>query len=146
MLAILESPYCKLIFALALLAALLLIPREAFVGIFLPMAVLFMLAFAANLTCIVRNIKEKILVERSYGASVVSIIASLLGAGALHICSAAASTCGGAIALWIISLIIPGVAFFIEENSIIIIAVALAIQLVSLYFLKCFKKYNSIKK
>ncbi len=68
---------------------------------------LFVVLFAAVLTCLIRNIKEKIVLARTYTGSLVNVIAVALGLAALQICGAGAPVCGAALGAGFMSALFP---------------------------------------
>ena len=139
-LTILKSHYCKAVFLLAMLASYFLIPHKVFYGFGYILAITFMLTFSLSVTCIVRNIKEKILLARTYKRSVAHIILIALGLSALQVCGVGAPVCGATVGLGVLSVIFPGVFIdFLGDYHLVIIIVSILLQLVSLYFMACFK-------
>ncbi len=137
---ILKSHYCKAVFLLALFGSYFLIPHKVFYGLGYALAITFMLAFSLSVTCIIRNIKEKILLARTYKRSVVHIILIALGLSAFQVCGVGAPVCGATVGLGVLSVIFPGVFIdFLGDYYLVVIIVSVLLQLVSLYFMGCFK-------
>ena len=137
---IFKSKYCLIVFVLSLVISYFLVPKTVFYGVYTILAIAFMAAFALTLTCIVRNIKEKVLLAKTYKSSIVGILATALGLVALQVCGIGAPVCGATVGLGIVSSIFPAV--FIElmsKYAIYLILISLIFQLFALYFMDCFK-------
>ncbi len=138
---IFKSNYCKIIFLISLILVSFLIPKKIFYGFYSILGVVFILLTALTLTCLIRNVKEKISSAKSNGASVIGILSILFGFGALQACTIGAPVCGATLGAGVIALIFPGVLFsFLEKYGIVIIIFSIIIQIISLYFMNCFKK------
>ena len=107
--AVLKSKYCEIVFLVSFFLSYFLIPKNVFHGWNQLLAYAFMLVFALTTTCIIRNIKEKILLARTYKSSILGIIAVALGLAALQVCGANAPVCGAAVGVGILSSIFPAV-------------------------------------
>jgi len=141
---VMKSRYCELTFMLALAVSWLLLPENIFYGWYYLLAASFMILFALVLTCTVRNIKERIGMEKTYSGSLIGMVASVLGISALSVCGIGAPVCGATIGIGLASLLIPGIAMpFLNDYGMYIIAASLVIQLASLHFLNCFRKVNA---
>lgn len=140
--AVLKSKYCQLVFLISFLASYFLIPKSVFHGWNQLLAYAFMLIFALTVACIVRNIKEKILLARTYKSSILGIIAVALGLAALQVCGANAPVCGAAVGIGILSSIFPAVFVNLMAKPSIhlgMILISIIFQLVALYFMNCWK-------
>ena len=101
---ILKSKYCKIVFLLSLILSYFLVPKHL-VGFWWNLIVIvFILVFSFNMTCMVRNIKERIKVARTTTHSVINLIASGLGIMALQVCGTSGYFCSASI-LWVFSLL-----------------------------------------
>ncbi|RLE41696.1 hypothetical protein DRJ48_05075 [Candidatus Woesearchaeota archaeon] len=139
-----ESNYCKVAFAFALLVSYFLIPKRIFYGWYTLLGISFMLTFSLSFTCLVRNIKQRYIVARTYKGSLIATIATLLGITALHLCSIGAPACGATVGFGIFSLLMPSIAHTIfEPYGVYIIAFSILLQLIALYYLKCFSYVES---
>lgn len=133
----------NLIFFIAFVLSFFLIPQTTFKGWYILLALAFMISFALVVACLFRNIKEKIQIGRSLGASPLSIIASLIGFSALQVCG---PLCGVGVGIGILSAILPSTAMhFLEDYNIIIIIIAIIAHTIALYFMHCFKNHNHKK-
>ncbi len=140
-LCIFKSTTCKVVFLLTLLAIYLLMPREFFVGATLPIALLFLLLTAVVLTCIVRTIKERVILARNAGAGLLAIIAMAFGLAALQVCGVGAPVCGATIGVALLSLFLPGASMTLLHHSAwIILSASILLQVAALYFMNCFKE------
>ena len=143
----LKSRYCIAVFAFSMLLSYFLIPRHAFYSWYIALAFLFMVLFSLTLTCIVRNIKERIVLAKTYKSSLVGIIAIGLGLGALQVCGFGAPVCGAAVGFGVLSFIFPAAFEHVfSEYAVHMLVLSIAFQFIALYFMNCFKKYNSIKQ
>lgn len=140
-LKVMKSRYCEIVFIVSLLVSYFLIPETVFYGWYTVLAAAFMVLFALVMTCTIRNVKERIVLQKTYGGSAIGILSSVLGISALSVCSIGNPVCGAAVGMGLISLIIPGFAHgFLEDYGIYVIAFSLVLQVAALYFLNCFKR------
>lgn len=147
--AVLKSKYCELVFVISFFLSYFLIPKNVFYGWNQLLAYAFMLVFALTTTCIVRNIKEKILLARTYKSSILGIIAVALGLAALQVCGVNAPVCGAAVGIGILSSIFPAIFVNLMAKPSIhlgMILISIVFQLVALYFMNCWKdlRYQKI--
>jgi len=101
-----------------------------------------MVTFSLSMMCLIRSIKDKVVLARTYKGSIVSIIATGLGLSAIQVCGVGAPVCGVSVGIGILSVIFPN--FFIDfltDYSVAIIIISIALQITSLYYMKCFLKY-----
>ncbi len=135
---ILKSNYCKIIFVLGFIGSYYLIPENVFHSDNRLIAMIFMLVFALTITCIVRNTKEKIKTAKTYKTSILSILATVLGVSALQVCGMS-SMCVVGVGTGILSVLLPGFMMgFLENFGLQLLYFSIFIQLVSLYYMKCF--------
>ena len=141
-----KSKYCIAAFILTLFLSYFLIPKTVFYGFYTLLAAIFMISFALSITCIIRNIKEKILLARTYESSVIGIIATALGLAALQVCGVGAPVCGAAVGFGILSSILP-TAFIdiMSKYAVQFILISVIFQLVALYLMNCFKELNKVR-
>ena len=142
---VLESNYCKLVFLLSLILSYFLVPKHL-VGFWWNLIVIiFMLVFSLNMTCMVRNIKERIKVAKTTTNSVISLIASGLGIMALQVCGTSGYICSAGILMGVFSSVLPHFLLdFLEEYSLYIILATILFLIISLRNMKCFKKIASL--
>lgn len=134
------SHYCKVIWLLSLFAAYLMIPHHLFSTMYFPLAILFMIGFATMMTCMIRNIKDKIVLARSYKSSIWGILASVFGLTALQLCGLGNVFCGGSIFLGVLSAIFPGAAVnLLSEYAVEIIVFSILMQIFSIWQMDCFR-------
>lgn len=140
---IFKSKYCLLFFSLSLLLGYILIPKTVFYGWYTILAITFMTLFALAVTCIIRNVKEKIIVVKTYKSSIIGIIAVAIGLVALQACGVGAPICGAAVGFGILSSIFPSVLLWkISKYAIYLLEISIVFQGVALYFMNCFKQYK----
>jgi len=139
---IFKSGYCVSVFLASLIIITLFAPRNIFHhnNIF---GYLFIVTTSLLITCLVRNIKEKVFSARLNGASVLGVISIILGFGALEVCAISAPVCGLYIGTGFLALAIPNFALnFFEKYNLLIILFSFVFQFFALYQMNCF----SIKK
>ncbi|MBU0757776.1 MAG: hypothetical protein KKF44_06920 [Nanoarchaeota archaeon] len=138
-----RSRYCIMVFLIGMLLSYFLVPRMLF-HTHLLLALVFMAVFSTVLACSVRIAKERIINTRVAGTGLLSVIAMGIGFSALHVCGVGAPVCGATVGLGVMSLFLPTAASqVIEKYSIHIILISIIFQLVSLYFMNCFKTSNT---
>ena len=143
---IFKSKYCIIAFILILFLSHFLIPKTVFYGFYTILAIIFIISFSLTITCIIRNIKEKILLAKTYKSSIIGIIATALGLAALQVCGFGAPVCGAAVGLGILSSILPTAFMNIISKYVVqFLVISIIFQLVALYIMNCFKKLNEVR-
>ena len=135
------SIYCKLVFVLAFIGSYFLLPEGVWDGVHKYIALIFMLTFSFSIACIIRNIKEKVVLARTYKTSVFSLILSILGFSAFQVCGLNAGMCTATVGMGVVGTIFP--AFFVgflSDYGHLIIWVSVVFQLLALYIMKCFSR------
>ena len=136
---IFNSNYCKIVFLIGLIGGYFLIPKTLLDGFIKILSYLFIFLFALIIACIVRNIKERIVLAKTYSSSIISAIATGLGLVSLHVCGIGAPMCGATIGLGIASSILPSFFLdFITNHSLEIFIISIIFQLLSLFSMRCF--------
>ncbi len=136
---IFKSKYCIFTFILSVFAVSLLAPRQIFHHNDL-IGFIFIISTALLITCLVRNIKEKVYSARINGASILGILSIILGFGALEACAMSAPVCGAYISTGFLALFFPNFALtFFEKYNTLVILSSFIIQFFALYQMKCFK-------
>jgi len=139
---ILDSIYCKLVFFIAIVISYFLVPHRVLHSYDCWLAIIFMIVFSFSLACIVRNIKEKIVLSRTYKTSVLSLVLSILGFSAFQVCGIGAPVCGLSAGAGVLAIFFPGfVLSFLSNNSIFIVIFSIVVQVFALYFMNCFKYF-----
>jgi hypothetical protein len=137
---VLESKYCLISFTLGLILGYLIVPHRIFTGFYTFLGVIYILMFAIVLMCIVRTIKDRITNEKQTGATTLSVIASLLGIGALQACGIGAPVCGATVGVGILSVFFPQSAFAVlEKYAVHVIILSLILQIVAIFYMGCFR-------
>ena len=137
---IFKSNYCKVVFVASFIIGYYLIPKQFFFRQYALVGLLFMLSFAFTTTCLIRNLKERVLLAKTYKTSLISIIATVIGLVAFQACGIGAPVCGASLGVGIVSLIFPRFAFsFVTTYSLYLVVFSIIAQLLSLYFMNCFK-------
>lgn len=141
-----KSKYCVIVFILALIASYFLIPKQVFYKWYTALALVFMLTISSTITCIVRNVKERIALSRTTETSILSIIATGIGITALQVCGVGAPVCGASLSMGFLSFLFPTVfTGFITRHATLIIGFSIALQIIALYFMNCFKSVQALK-
>ncbi len=135
---IMKSHWCQLAFIGFLILGYWLIPQTALLGQYQFWSIVFMISFAASSTCAVRGMKERMASKLKGGASILSVIASLLGLSAVQFCSVNAVMCGSTLGFGALSMILPKFLFrFLHHHAIAILIGATIVQIISLYSMGC---------
>lgn len=136
-----KSNYCKITFLISLVLISFLTPKKIFYGFYSILGILFIVLTSITVTCLLRNVKERISSAKTNGATFMGILSVIFGFGALQVCTIGAPICGATIGAGVVALIFPGILFnFLEKYSIWIIVFSIIIQIISLYFMNCFKR------
>ena len=140
LLEIFKSHYCKFVLLIALIGVYFLTPKKIFYGPYYTLlGISFIIMTSLTLTCFVRSIKDRVLSAKASGASLLGILSIVFGFGALQACTIGAPICGATIGGGVIALIFPGFAFnLIKKYSLWIILISIFLQILALYFMKCF--------
>lgn len=138
---IFRSHYCQVVFILVLIGSYFLIPDKVFSGIYIGLALAFMVVFSLVITCFVREIKDKVKEERRYGASILSIVLGVIGFSAFQVCGVGAPICGASLGVVFVSSIFPSffVNFLTAYSNLILVGVII-VQLAALIYMGCFKR------
>lgn len=140
---VLESRFCKIVFVLSFVGSFFLIPAKVFSQFYIILAVAFMFSFSLVVACLVRSIKDRVVSLRNHKHSALGIIAAVLGLSAFQVCGVGVPVCTASIGMWLLySIFPPFFVTFLTQYSILIIAISILLQLISLYFMKCFKKVS----
>lgn len=135
-LSFLETHSSRIVFLASLVVIYFLLPPILFYGPALFLTALFMVIFAFSMTCVARSFLDNIRTARTRNHSIISILASVAGLSAFHVCGALA--CGYGTGLFLLSSLFP--AFFLEflsGYSVLIIMISIGIQLGALYQMGC---------
>ncbi len=138
---VLKSHYCQVVFGASLFLGYFLIPKKIFYGYYTILGIAFIISFSLVLTCLIRQVKERVKLARTYSGAIVSIIATAVGLAALEACGIGAPVCGAVVGLGFLSIILPvSASSFVSKYSIAILVISIIIQFGALYFMNCFKK------
>lgn len=139
---IFKSDYCKLVFLISFFGSYFLIPKNVFYGEVKFVAILYMFIFSLTITCIVRNIKERVMLARTYKTSILGIIASAIGLSALQVCGTS-GICVAASTGGLASILLPEIfKHFIEEYGVELLYFSIIIQMFAIFIMKCFSVNN----
>lgn len=137
---IFKSNYCRLVFIISLAVVSAVIPKKIFYSYFIIIGILFIIASSLLITCFVRNIKDKAVIARKHKGSLLGIFFSIIGLVAMNTCTVGAPVCGTSATLGLVAVLFPGVSLgLLEQYSILIILISLAVQILVLYYMKCFR-------
>lgn len=136
-----NTKYCWLVFMIAWWLWFWMIHETLFTGIYTILWFLFTIVFALTVTCLIRNIKEKVKLANKAWKSLIWIIGATIWIATAQLCWINAVFCGSTIWMWLLSTILPTTTmWFLSEYSVIIIILSIITQLIWLYFMKCFVK------
>ena len=100
-----------------------------------------MVTFSLVLTCLVRDIKERVVLARTYKHHLIGVIASAVGLTALHTCTIGAPVCASAFFFTSLFAFFPFfLTKFLTKYSVFLIVFSIIVQLLTLYLIGCFKK------
>ena len=98
----------------------------------------FIFSTSLTITCIFRNTKERIKINKQNNKSLISIILSIFGIIATQVCGIGAPMCGAALGGSIGITFMPVfMQSFFQDYALYIIILAIVGQMYSLYALKC---------
>ena len=141
MLCILKSKWCLLVFIISTIGIFFMVPQTMLHDWYLSLAIIFIITTASSITCIFRNTKERIKLNKKNKKSLLSIILSIFGLAATQVCGLGAPLCGAALGGSIGLTFLPSIAqTFFQRYSVYIIIISIVGQLYSLYILKCWGK------
>jgi len=142
----LKSNYCKVVFLISLILGYLSIPKEIYQGKYVYLAIPFIILFAFTITCIVRSIKEKIVVSKNNGSSLLAIIINIVGISTLQVCGLGVPSCGASIGMGVLTAIFPEFLIrYLHSYAIWILIISILIQIYSLYSLNCIVDKKNLK-
>lgn len=142
---IFKSKYCLAVFGLSLWLSYFLVPKTIFYQWDILLGILFIISFSLIITCLVRNVKEKVVIARAGKSSFFGILGAGLGLAVLQSCGLGAPVCGAALGWGVFSSIFPAVFIkTMSQYALIFISFSLVLQLTSLYFMNCFKNLPAI--
>lgn len=141
-----KSIYCKAVFLFSFILSYFLLPEGVFSGAHKYIALVFMFTFSFSVSCIFRNIKERIALAHTYKTSVLNLLISILGFSAFQVCGINAAVCSASVSLGVISTIFPGfLVNFLTDYGHIVIWISVIFQLIALYIMKCFVRRKKDK-
>ena len=105
-----------------------------------------MVIFSIVSACVVRVIKEKAVTMRKTGAGIIAVIFAAFGLGAMQVCGIGAPVCGATVGAGLFSLFFPALfASFLDEHALSLIILSIVIEIIALYYLKCFRGYHRVR-
>ncbi len=144
----LRSKYCWVVGILSALLGYWFVVKP-FLTPFSPLYIVvlsygFLVLFALSVSCMIRNIKMT--VKSMKGASLVSILAYVLGFASIQTCFAS-GVCMTKLTVPLIATLFPSfMRGFLEQFSMVFLVLAIAMIGYSLYSMGCFKKNEPEKK
>ncbi len=140
-----RSKYCWLVFMASIVGGYFLIPQKILIlnGWWYLIGSLYILTFAIIIACIARIIKERVVTVKNTGAGILAIVFAVLGIGIMQVCGVGAPICGATVGIGIFSLFFPSLSnSFLSEHGLFLIILSISIQLIALYYMKCFKSHT----
>ncbi len=135
-----NTKYCRFVFIISLVWWFFMVQKTLFVWNYSILWTIFVFSFALTITCLVRNIKEKIQIANKQKKSLIWIIWAVIWISAAQVCGVNAMFCGSTIWLWLLSTILPtSTIWFLSEYAVLIIIFSIIIQIIWLHFMKCLK-------
>lgn len=142
-LKILSSNYCRLVFVVSFFVGYLLLPEIVFHTANRVLALFYLLVFSSLMTCVIRNVKEKIGMAQRRKSSFLGTIAIIIGFSAFQFCGISAPVCGASIGVGFLSVIFPNfLSRFFLDNGELIIYLSIIAQLAALHYIGCLKMDN----
>ncbi len=136
----LKSKYCLLVLAAAVIGGYWLLPKSVFYSFTAVLAIIFLSLFSLNTMCLVRNIKERLILSRASKGSFLGIVATAVGLGALQACGLGAPVCGATVGVGIISFFFPSLLTSLTSRyALILIIGSIFLEGISLYLMNCFQ-------
>ncbi len=133
---VLDSPYCKTALLLSVGTMIVLLPKTLFHGFIAIPALLYVILFSLNITCLIRQTKERS--KATPKNSVVSFIATIVGITTLSTCGISAPMCGATLGMGLFSTITPHFILpLLFRYSAWFLIGAIGLQLYSLYRMQC---------
>jgi hypothetical protein len=140
--SIIRKRSCIAVFAVSVIIVSLVIPKNIFYGYYTLLGVTFIVSSSFLMTCLVRGAKEKS-DAMAHKGSYAGIFFSVLGLLAMDACTIGAPMCGATVATGLAALLLPGIAIgFMEQYSLMIIALSLVIQVAALNHMGCFRRVH----
>jgi len=141
---VLESKYSWIVIVVSLILSYFLIIRKftVFTNFWsILLSIIYVATFTISNTCLIKEIKETIKSEIKSGANtILSILGSVLGFGAVQLCTVS-GTCGINIATSLLFSLLPtSLSLFFAKNGIWILLFADILLIISIYRMNCFKK------
>lgn len=139
--SIFKSKYCWLSLFFGLIIGYYIVPDKIFNSSWFIVGLIYSIVFAVVISCTIRIIKERAVNIKNTGAGFLSVLAAIFGIGAMQVCGVGAPICGATIGFSVFSILVPGIPLeILTEFALQIIIASIGLQLLSLYYMKCFKK------
>jgi hypothetical protein len=141
---VLESKYCWIVIGISLILSYFLIIRKftVFTNFWsILLSIIYVATFTISNTCLIKEIKETIKSEIKSGANtILSILGSVLGFGAVQLCTVSGTCSINIVTSLLFSLLPTSLSLFFTKNGIWILLFADILLIISIYRMNCFKK------
>lgn len=132
--------YCRVVFLVALGVSYFLVPQRIFNSVYWLLGIVFMVLSALLVTCVIKNIKDRIRIARTYKSSILGILAVAFGAASLQFCGVGVFVCSPTWGMALVTAIFPELAFpILTHFAIPVFILSIFFQIISLYLMGCFK-------
>jgi hypothetical protein len=141
---VLESKYCWIVIGISLILSYFLIIRKftVFTNFWsILLSVIYTIAFAISNSCLIKEIKETAKSKIKSGTdTTLSILGSVLGFGAVQLCTVSGTCSINIVTSLLFSLLPTSLSLFFTKNGIWILLFADILLLISIFRMGCFKK------
>ena len=128
------------VFTVVFIASIFILPSHILSGPYFYLGVLFILLFSLNMTCLVKVMLQRAKVAKARGAGIMGIVATAVGFTALQMCGVGGPLCGALFGSVVFATILPaGSLHYFTAYAVHIVLFAIAVQVASLWLMKCFK-------
>ena len=140
---VLKSKYCWIVIFISVILGYFLIIKKftlftSFWSIFF--SILYIVLFAISNSCLIKELKERIKGNFKTGNSILSILGSILGIGAIQLCTVSGTCSINIVTSLLLSIFPTSLGFFFIKNGIWILIISNILLLISIFKLGCFKK------
>ncbi len=136
-----NSLFSVIIFTLVFIVSLFVLPSHILSGTYFWLGVVFVLLFSLNMTCLANTMRMRANMARAKGAGAVGVMATAVGFTALQMCGIGGPLCGALFGgVLFVSVLPAGAMPYLTSYAVHIVVIAILIQAVSLWYMKCFRK------
>ncbi len=127
------------VFTVAFLLALFILPSHILNGPYVYLGLVFIIVFSLNMTCLVKVMRHRANTAKAQGAGIFGIIGTALGFIALQMCGVGGPLCGALFGSVVFASLLPaGSLGYFTHYAVEMVVMAIVIQIISLWYLKCF--------